>query len=300
MAGRSIVLAGICCAFLAGISVTAATASTRDATPDPSTLTLQDTDFPGAQSAGTRLGAAGPVVGGYERAIKLATPYGASGYTLVLSIAFLTTDAAAGADFYRVLGHNFSQKSQRLSLVKDFLKSGGIKVKPKSVSLIKPRALGVSDSSMEIGFVVKSGTKRFNMSVTVLRLDRVVDTDIAIGSGSSVAVSDGVALTQLAAGHIATALVPVPVAPPTISGTVAQGQTLTSTTGVWESPPASFRYQWERCDSAGMTCTNVPGATGVTYVVTPADAGATLRVTVTGTSRFGSAMTQSAATAVIT
>src|SRR5439155_24809288 len=47
------------------------------------------------------------------------------------------------------------------------------------------------------------------------------------------------------------AAVPYITSLPTISGTAQQGQTLTATTGSWASSPASFAFQWRRCDASG-------------------------------------------------
>ncbi|HEX6657591.1 MAG TPA: hypothetical protein VF065_05890, partial [Ilumatobacter sp.] len=80
----------------------------------------------------------------------------------------------------------------------------------------------------------------------------------------------------------ATLVPPSNTSPPTISGIPAEGQTLTVDEGTWTgTPPLAYTYQWHRCDSAGGACTDVGGATAKTYVVASADAGSTLRVTVT-------------------
>jgi hypothetical protein len=88
--------------------------------------------------------------------------------------------------------------------------------------------------------------------------------------------------------------------PPTISGTPQSGQTLTATTGTWSGSPASYAYQWQRCNSIGASCLAISGATTQTYVLTSADVGFTIRVTVTATNSAGSASATSAPTAVVT
>lgn len=87
---------------------------------------------------------------------------------------------------------------------------------------------------------------------------------------------------------------------PTISGTAAQGQTLTASPGTWSNGP-SFTYVWQDC--AGSTCSASPTSTNsTTYTVTAADAagGFGIRVAVTGTNADGSAVADSATTAVAT
>ena len=93
---------------------------------------------------------------------------------------------------------------------------------------------------------------------------------------------------------------PASTAPPAISGTTQQGQTLTTSAGTWTGSPApTFTYGWERCNSAGANCTNL-AATSSTYVPTAADVGFALRSIVKATNSAGSASAQSNPTAVVT
>jgi hypothetical protein len=94
---------------------------------------------------------------------------------------------------------------------------------------------------------------------------------------------------------------PANTSPPTISGSAVVGQTLTASPGVWTgSGTLAFAYQWEDCDSGGNNCVPIANATSTTYVLTPADVGFTIVVTVSATNNFGSAgPVPSAATAVV-
>lgn len=85
-----------------------------------------------------------------------------------------------------------------------------------------------------------------------------------------------------------------------ISGTTAVGQTLTrSTPPPIGTQPISTAVRWRRCNTFGSACADIPGATADTYVVVPADAGSTLRVTVTGTNPSGSNTITSEASEVV-
>jgi hypothetical protein len=89
-------------------------------------------------------------------------------------------------------------------------------------------------------------------------------------------------------------------AAPTISGTPQVGQTLTASTGTWNSSTTpTYTYQWQRCDTAGNNCASISGASSQTYVVQSADVNSTLRVVVTATNSSGSGSATSSQTAVV-
>ena len=88
------------------------------------------------------------------------------------------------------------------------------------------------------------------------------------------------------------------VSPPTISGDVSAGSTLTAAPGGWSgSQPMTFQYQWLVCGANGDACHDVRGATATTYQVRTADVGNTLRVRVVASNASGSANETSAPTA---
>ncbi|MDX6648302.1 MAG: hypothetical protein QOJ97_253 [Solirubrobacteraceae bacterium] len=87
---------------------------------------------------------------------------------------------------------------------------------------------------------------------------------------------------------------------PAVTGTAQDGQTLTASSGTWDSPSTvSYAYQWRRCDSGGSSCSDIGGATSSTYALTQADVGATIRVAVTAANNQGSAQATSAATSSV-
>src|SRR3954447_22387226 len=110
-----------------------------------------------------------------------------------------------------------------------------------------------------------------------------------------------IAGTGLAAGSAAQAnYAPQNSAAPTISGSPQVGQTLTASTGTWNSDTTpTYTYQWQRCDTAGNNCAAITGANAQTYTVTNDDSNKTLRVVVTARNSTGSGSATSSQTGVV-
>jgi hypothetical protein len=70
---------------------------------------------------------------------------------------------------------------------------------------------------------------------------------------------------------------PVNTSPPTISGKAEVGKNLKADPGTWDMKGLKFSFQWQ---ADGV---DIPGATGKTYKVKPADEGKTITVVVTAT-----------------
>ncbi|HEY5477995.1 MAG TPA: hypothetical protein VIJ84_00105, partial [Gaiellaceae bacterium] len=92
---------------------------------------------------------------------------------------------------------------------------------------------------------------------------------------------------------------PVNLTLPTISGTPAQGQILTSSTGTWSNSPYDYYYEWYRCDSSGANCVSISGAYGSSYRLTSSDVGKTIHVVVEADNDFGYATATSSQTGVV-
>src|SRR5207245_2894559 len=93
--------------------------------------------------------------------------------------------------------------------------------------------------------------------------------------------------TSAPTATVAATPVPVNSAPPTITGTDQQGQTLTEHHGTWTNEPTSFAYQWLQCEGSGANCKEITGATAQTYVPTSSDVGHTIAVQETASNSGG-------------
>ena len=93
---------------------------------------------------------------------------------------------------------------------------------------------------------------------------------------------------------LTTGIAPVNNAPPSIVGSVAQGQSLYASGGSWTPAGNSFYYLWQRSPD-GVDWTAISGATGFIYTLGAADAGDEVRVVVTAANLFGQASAASAA-----
>ena len=108
--------------------------------------------------------------------------------------------------------------------------------------------------------------------------------------GRSAGVEHNVTVTQVAPSN--TAL-------PTITGTAQQGQALSASRGSWTASPTSYAYQWRDCNSSGVSCSNIAGATSSSYTLAASDVASTIDVVVTATNAAGSTPATSAPTAAV-
>lgn len=95
---------------------------------------------------------------------------------------------------------------------------------------------------------------------------------------------------------VGTIVGPTNLARPTISGEPVEGRLLTASAGVWHGTGPVLSYQWQRCSPG---CANLAGATAKSYTPGPADAGASLRVSVTASNPAGDLTVASLRTAAI-
>ena len=107
-------------------------------------------------------------------------------------------------------------------------------------------------------------------------------------------------VTSAATAPIVEPAPPANVEAPKILGVAGVGDFLYAEEGTWSGTwPFTFTYQWQRCNTVGETCMDIPDATEWYYVPTSEDEGSTLRVEVTAANGLGSTSAISELTSVI-
>jgi hypothetical protein len=93
---------------------------------------------------------------------------------------------------------------------------------------------------------------------------------------------------------------PTAVGDPRIIGVAREGDTLTTSDGVWSGPgPFTYTYAWGRCDRSFVDCGYIDGANARTFTVRSVDIGYRLWVHVTASNTGGSADAVSTYTALV-
>jgi hypothetical protein len=105
--------------------------------------------------------------------------------------------------------------------------------------------------------------------------------------------------TSAASAVVSDKTAPTPTTAPGIAGTTTVGSTLTADKGSWSGSPTSMAVAWIRCDTNGNGCAAISGASGDTYTMTQADAGGTVRLSVTAKNANGSTTFVSKQTAAV-
>jgi hypothetical protein len=112
--------------------------------------------------------------------------------------------------------------------------------------------------------------------------------------------AEGAAAARSAETSPILALAPSNTLPPSILGSLQDGQLLSIATGSWSgTEPISYSYQWQVCDALGEACESIAEATGSNLELVPSDVGRTLDAVVTATNAAGSTAVTTPVTATV-
>jgi hypothetical protein len=268
--------------------------------PDLSKMALRASDLP----AGAKVKKQGYVgtssVAEYDRTFAArSVRVGGKRLLSLESEISLETSALAAASEFAQLRRLLSSKGRRKQIANAVKKELGAEAESVRVGL--PYRFGVGEESLAVTITVDTILGTVQETLSFFRIDRVVSILVSVGD-LDVTLSRGnvTVLTRPIGAHIKVGLLPLSTAPPAIAGGAVAGQTLTVVSGTWVNGPVSFAYQWQRCDGGGANCVDIPGATSPTYLLLDDDAGSTVRVDVTVTNAFGSAVRASAPTGIVT
>jgi hypothetical protein len=108
--------------------------------------------------------------------------------------------------------------------------------------------------------------------------------------------------TSAATGVVAAAPTTAPsnTVAPSISGTPRVGALISAFRGTWSGTGINYTQQWQRCDASGANCSNISGATSLSYTPTASDLGSRLLIVVTASNSAGSASAPSLPSAAVT
>jgi hypothetical protein len=263
-------------------------------------MALSTADFPtGARVVSQRYYRDPDFVAAYERELSLGgTKVGQS--LLVYAFSGLSVEGSAQEARTTFATLKTVLKSKRLRTQFALFISRSADVAAGSVSVGKPRSPKIGQGTVSFPVTLKAQGISAYMAVTVVRLDRVLESIILLAvPGRKVRNADADRVTRAAVERMRGGLVPAVATPPVVAGTLNPGQLLTAAPGTWKGDQVVFAYQWERCIDAATGCTPIPNATAATYSVSTNDLASTLRVTVAGRNGLGSATASSAPTGFV-
>jgi len=292
-------------ALLAVLAVAILAASAAGATqrgPSLGLIALAPKDVGGGAKVTHQRGLRSP---GYEAAFERELEF-ATGLVGASTLFYLTTTVElartpettkADLDSARLA---LSKPAGRVAAVKSIeaqlRQTLGKRLKAAAMGTIRYPKVG--GGAMVVPIAVTTTTGRLQVVVSYVRLDRVLVTMTTVGS--PVAPADLDRFLEMTAAKARAQLTPISVSPPSITGTVQVGRALVASSGSWANRPTAYGYRWSRCDSTGVACVTIPGATAATYAVASNDTGSTLRVAVTARNGAGARTVVSAQTGLVT
>ena len=296
-----LVLATILAAGVLSVSAGASDSAGRPAgSPDLAAMSLALEDFPtGARIARQRYYRDPDFVASYEREFSLGgTRVGRSSLFVVFTELNVETAAVRAKATFAGVARALKTKRFRMEFGELIAREAGVSA--KSVVIGQPRTPRIGDGTLTLSLRLKQQRSWLQMVLAFVRVDRVLGSVLVLGvPGTKVHDADADRLARAAVDRMRSGLVVAVTAPPVVSGVLNPDQTLSATQGTWTGDQVTFSYQWERCTDVETGCAPIAGATSSTYALTTGDLASTMRVTVTGRNRLGTAAATSANTGFV-
>lgn len=293
------------------VGVGAATAARlgTSTSPTPDNLVLAAADVPGTTTFFD-----GPVPGqAVPTYARVFVPKAGRSGSAVDAVLLLHPDAARAAAVVDGLNAYASTPAGRQALAK----AAGEAVRTMLASPVLRAKFGITGhptvSKLTVGLPSKPAADTTVLPYTVVfagvlihysaayvQVDRAIDAVELISFKRAAPTSALAGLIAKARARMQAGFTVANTAAPTISGTPTVGQTLTLDDGSWRGGAAQFAYLWQRCAADGSTCVPIDAPAGATtYVVSPDDAGSTIRVSVTASNTVSQAQATSTQTVVV-
>jgi hypothetical protein len=297
-----VVLATALVAAVVSVSAAASGAAGRPpGSPDLAAMSLALSDFPtGARLVRQRYYRDPDFVASYEREFSLAgTLVGRSSLLVVFAELDVEQTSQQALATFRTAKALFKSKRFRDQFAREIAREADLAA--RSVVIGRPRTPRIGDGTLTIPITLKARGSSFQMTVTLMRVDRVLGSILLVGlPGKKIYAADVDRLARTSADRVRAGLVPAVSGPPVVTGALNPGQTLSAARDTWAGDQVTFSYQWERCTDVQTGCAPIPGAIASTYTLTTGDLASTVRVSVTGRNRLGSAAATSANTGFVT
>lgn len=226
----------------------------------------------------------------YVREFKPGASLGKSVLAGLESDVGVTTSRAEAARLVGRIASALRSTSSRKAFVRGVLQDAGWDQASLRIAFGGVRGIAGGDAAFSARLNLSlPGRVRLVMVLEVVRLDRAVQVLYLLGaSNSSIASAEATRLVSIVATRMHAGLIPSRLAAPTISGTAQEGQALAAEVGAWANSPTAFAFQWLRCTPVGSMCTPIDGAVALDYVLTSADVGSTVELSVVATNAVGS------------
>jgi hypothetical protein len=228
----------------------------------------------------------------YVREFKPGASLGKSALSGLESDVGVTATRADAARLVARIAIALRSRGLRRAFVRGALQDAGWDQGSLTIVFGGIRGIGGGDAAFMAPLTLSLPHRlRLAMVLEVVRVDRAVQVLYLLGAPNTTIVSaEATGLVSIVAARMRAGLIPVSIAVPTISGIAKEGQALSGDVGSWTNAPNAYALQWLRCDAVGANCLAIDGAVASGYLLTTADVGSTIELSVVATNAVGSSV----------